>query len=304
MNMLHHHPYAHQVLPHRVVVLGGGGFIGGAIVCRLKELGITCISLGRPDFDLLKPDAAEKLAQTLGKQDTLVVVSAKAPCKDMIMLIKNNQMAHAVLGALKNQPVSHVVYISSDAVYKDSTLPLTEDSCAEPGSLHGVMHLSREVALRQEFAGPLAVVRATLVYGLDDPHNGYGPNRFRRLAASGQEIMLFGEGEELRDHVHVEDVAELVKRIILHRSVGIANAVSGQVVSFRTLADFAVKDFSSASNIKSTPRNGPMPHNGLRTFDNSAVLKAFPGFRFKSWQEGLSAVHLQHISQSKQERAQ
>jgi hypothetical protein len=29
---------------------------------------------------------------------------------------------------------------------------------------------------------------------MGDPHNGYGPNRFRRLAAAGQEIVLFGEG--------------------------------------------------------------------------------------------------------------
>jgi len=298
------HLHSQEVLPHRVVVLGGGGFIGGAILRRLKESGIACVSLGRPDFDLLKPGAAEQLSKQLSAQDTLVFVSAKAPCKDMTMLSENNQMAQAVVSALKKTPVAHVVYISSDAVYKDSTSPLTEDSCAEPGSLHGVMHLTREVALRQEFAGPIAAVRATLVYGLDDPHNGYGPNRFRRLAATGQEIVLFGEGEEQRDHVHVEDIAELVRNIILRRSTGIANAVSGQVVSFRDLAQFAVKDFASKSVIKSTPRNGPMPHNGLRPFDNSAVLKAFLGFRFKGWQEGLSAVHAQHISQSKQEKTQ
>ena len=298
------HFHSQEVLPHRVVVLGGGGFIGGAIVRRLKGSGIACNSLGRPDFDLLKPGAAARLAQTLGNQDTLIFVSAKAPCKDMDTLKDNNEMAQAVVAALRKKPVAHVVYISSDAVYKDSASPLTEESCAEPGSLHGVMHLTREVALRQEFAGPVAAVRATLVYGLDDPHNGYGPNRFRRLAAAGQDIMLFGEGEEQRDHVHVDDIAELVRDIILRRSTGIANAVSGQVVSFHALAQFAVTEFSSKSIIKGTPRNGPMPHNGLRPFDNSAVLKAFPGFRFKGWQEGLSAVHAQHISQSKQEKTQ
>ena len=298
------HFHSQEVLPHRVVVLGGGGFIGGAIVRRLKGSGIACNSLGRPDFDLLKPGAAARFAQTLGNQDTLIFVSAKAPCKDMDTLKVNNEMAQAVVAALRKKPVAHVVYISSDAVYKDSASPLTEESCAEPGSLHGVMHLTREVALRQEFAGPVAAVRATLVYGLDDPHNGYGPNRFRRLAAAGQDIMLFGEGEEQRDHVHVDDIAELVRDIILRRSTGIANAVSGQVVSFHALAQFAVTEFSSKSIIKGTPRNGPMPHNGLRPFDNSAVLKAFPGFRFKGWQEGLSAVHAQHISQSKQEKTQ
>ena len=298
-----HHLNAQEVLPHRVVVVGGGGFIGGAILHRLKENGIACISLGRPDFDLLKPEATELLAQILDAHDTLVFVSAKAPCKDMAMLSENNQMAQAVLAALKKQPVAHVVYISTDAVYKDSTSPLTEDSCAEPGSLHGVMHLTREVALRQEFAGPVATVRVTLVYGLDDPHNAYGPNRFRRLAAAGQKIILFGDGEEQRDHVHVEDVAELVRKIILHRSIGVANAASGQTVSFLELAQFAVSAFSSKSDIKCTPRIIPMPHNGLRPFDNSAVLKAFPGFRFKGWQEGLSHLHAQHNSQFKQEKA-
>ena len=299
-----HHLHTQEFLPHRVIVLGGGGFIGGAILRGLRKNGIACLCLGRPDFDLLNPGAADQLSQTLDAKDTLVFVSAKAPCKNMDMLKDNNQMAHAVLEALKKQPVAHVVYISSDAVYKDSTSPLTEDSCAEPGSLHGVMHLTREVALRQEFAGPVASVRATLVYGLDDPHNGYGPNRFRRLAAAGQVIVLFGEGEEQRDHVDVEDIAELVLKIILWRSSGIANAVSGQIVSFRALAQFAVDEFSSKSVIRGTPRKGPMPHNGLRLFDNSAVLKAFPGFRFKGWQEGLSAVHAQHMRQIKQEKAQ
>jgi nucleoside-diphosphate-sugar epimerase len=297
-----HHLHLQQALPSRVVVLGGGGFIGGAILRRLKQSGVACVKMGRPDFDLLKPGAVDQLAQNLDAQDTLVFVSAKAPCKDMAMLKDNNQMAQVVIGALKKRPVAHVVYISSDAVYKDSTSPLTENSCAEPGSLHGVMHLTREVALRQEFEGPVAAVRATLVYGLDDPHNGYGPNRFRRLAAADQEIVLFGEGEEQRDHVHVEDVAELVKKIILHRSSGIANAVSGEVVSFLTLAQFAVKEFSSKSVIKGSPRSGPMPHNGLRPFDNSVALNAFPGFRFKGWQEGLAAVHAEYFSKTKHEK--
>jgi nucleoside-diphosphate-sugar epimerase len=47
---------------------------------------------------------------------------------------------------------------------------------------------------------------------MGDPHNGYGPNRFRRLAAAGQEIVLFGGGEERRDHVLVDDVARDASR--------------------------------------------------------------------------------------------
>lgn len=285
------HDHGQAVKPKRVVVLGGGGFIAGAILRRLQADGIAAIGLGRPALDLLADGAADRLVQALDAQDTLVFASALAPCKDLQMLIENTRMAEAVCTALRHKPVAHVVYISSDAVYKDSPGPLTEASCAEPGALHGVMHLTREVALRQGYAGPLAIVRPTLVYGFDDPHNGYGPNRFRRLAAAGKEIVLFGEGEERRDHVDVEDVAALVSLIIARRSTGIANAVSGEVASFRELAEHAAAAFAPAVAIKGSPRSGPMPHDGYRPFDNSAVLKAFPGFRFKGWREGLAAIH-------------
>ena len=277
--------------PTRVVVLGGGGFIAGAIGRRLASEGITTLGLGRPGLDLMSAGAAAQLAGELKGSDTLVFASARAPCKDLAMLRDNLVMAEAVCTALAAQPVAHVVYISSDAVYKDSPAPLTEASCAEPGSFHGLMHLSREVALRAAHKGPLAIVRPTLVYGLEDPHNGYGPNRFRRLAAAGKEIMLFGEGEERRDHVDVADVAELVCRIAMLRSEGVANAVSGEAVSFRELAQFAAAEFPPEVPVKGSPRSGPMPHNGYRPFDNSAVLAAFPGFRFKGWREGLARVH-------------
>ena len=282
------HHFAQPRQPARVVVLGAGGFIAGAIVKRLTSAGIIVEGLGRPTVDLLQPGSAEVLARTLRPDDALVFASAKAPCRNLDMLRKNLAMAESVCTALKRRPVAHVVYISSDAVYKDSASPLTEASPAEPASYHGVMHLAREIALRAEYAGPLALVRPTLVYGPDDPHNGYGPNRFRRLAAAGKEIVLFGEGEERRDHVDVEDVAELVHRILVHRSEGIANAVSGEVVSFRELAEFTAAQVSPHVAVKGSPRTGPMPHNGYRPFDNRVVLQAFPGFRFKSWREGLA----------------
>jgi nucleoside-diphosphate-sugar epimerase len=285
------HAHAQPVKPQRVVVLGGGGFIAGAILRRLQADGIATIGLGRPALNLLAPHAAQQLARALKADDTLVFVSAKAPVKDVVMLRENIVMAEAVCTVLRECPVAHIIYVSSDAVYKDSPQPLNEASCAEPASLHGVMHLAREVALRQSYSGPLALVRSTLVYGFDDPHNGYGPNRFRRLAATGKEIVLFGEGEERRDHVDVEDIAELVRLITIHRSAGIANAVSGEVVSFRELAAFAASAFSPVVPVKGSPRTGPMPHDGYRPFDNSAALEAFPGFRFKGWREGLAAVH-------------
>lgn len=283
---LHESPYK----PDRVVVLGAGGFIGGAIARRLRSEGIEVFPLGRDTCDLLAPNAATRLTQKLRAKDTLVFVSARAPVKNVAMLMENIRMGEAVCVALKDRPVAHVIYISSDAVYKDSAEPISESSCAEPGSLHGVMHLTREVMLRSEFAGPLAFVRPTLTYGIDDPHNGYGPNRFRRLAAEGKDLVLFGEGEEQRDHVAVGDIAELALRIVLHRSTGIVNAVSGEVASFRTLAEFIAAQFEPRVAIQGSPRIGPIPHNGYRPFVSSAALTAFSDFSFTPWRKGIAAM--------------
>jgi nucleoside-diphosphate-sugar epimerase len=282
----HTHPTPQK--PARVVILGAGGFIGGAIHRQLQGDGVPTLALGRPAFDLLAAGAGEQLATTLQPDDTLIFVSAKAPVKNAAMLIENLRMAEPVCAALQQRPVAHVLYLSSDAVYQDSTEPLSESSCAEPGSLHGVMHLAREVMLRAVFSGPLALLRPTLVHGLDDPHNGYGPNRFRRLAAEGREIVLFGKGEERRDHVAVEDVADLACRVVLRRSSGIVNATSGEVVSFRELAEFCAAQFPTRVAVKGSPRSGPMPHDGYRPFAPSAALAAFPGFRFTPWRDGLA----------------
>ena len=64
-------------------------------------------------------------------------------------------MGAAVCQALRASPVQHVIYISSDAVYADSDQPLTERSCAQPASLHGTMHLTREVMLYNSVADTL-----------------------------------------------------------------------------------------------------------------------------------------------------
>jgi nucleoside-diphosphate-sugar epimerase len=274
----------------RVVVLGAG-FIGGAAADALAGDGVDVERLGRKAVDLLTDGAGDALAARLRPDDVLMVVAAEAPCKNGAMLERNIRMMNAVVAALKVQPVEHVIYVSSDAVYKDSDGPLTEESPAEPGSLHGVMHLSRERMLLDEGGVPVGILRPTLVYGANDPHNGYGPNRFRRLAVEGKEIVLFGEGEERRDHVLVDDLGDLLRRMVTHRSTGVLNGATGDVHSFREIAEMAAAQVANPPSIKGSPRSGPMPHNGYRPFDPAATFRAFPDFRYTRLADGLALTH-------------
>jgi UDP-glucose 4-epimerase len=293
--MLHHHN-ATPRLPDRIVILGAGGFIGGAIARKLAVSGAAALGLGRKELDLLDGAATGKLTSLLRPDDALLVVSARAPCKTPAMMLENISMVAPVCEALAKQPVAHVVYVSSDAVYADGPLPLTEASPAAPTSLHGAMHLAREqMLLAAASVTPLAILRPTLVYGAGDPHNGYGPNKFRRQANRGEAIVLFGEGEERRDHVDVDDIAEIVRLVLAHRSSGVLNIATGTVESFRALADKAVALSSRKVEIKTSPRSGPMPHNGYRPFDPKATSAAFPDFHYTAIEAGLARAQRQEF---------
>jgi len=276
--------------------MGAAGFVGSALVKILSARGASVLALTRRDIDLLTPDAQDKLALMLRTDDTFVAIAARAPCKNVQMLTENMKIVEGMVGALAKSPVSHVVNISSDAVYADSPGPLTENSVRAPTSLHGVMHLARELAF-QDVPAPFVTLRPSLLYGVADPHNGYGPNRFRRLANEGKDIVLFGEGEERRDHVLIDDVAELITRVIERRSTGSLNIATGKVHSFREIAELVTASAPKKVPIKGSPRNGPMPHNGYRPFDNTATQAAFPDFSYTTVLAGIAKA--QHDERSR-----
>jgi nucleoside-diphosphate-sugar epimerase len=283
------HSFQSPHRPERVVVVGAGGFVGAAIADRLERDATEVLRLRRSDVDLLAADAADRLSGLLRDGDVLVAAAAIAPCKTALQLRDNMTLALAIVqAAAARVKLSHVVNISSDAVYADCEAPLTETASRAPETLHGVMHLARELMFVDAFGGMLATLRPTLIYGVGDPHNGYGPNRFRRLAASGKPIVLFGEGEERRDHVAIDDVAEIAARVIFRRSIGALNVATGEVASFRDIAQMMAALSDHPVAISGSPRSGPMPHNGYRPFDIAACRAAFPDFSYTVLNDGLA----------------
>jgi UDP-glucose 4-epimerase len=206
-------------------------------------------------------------------------------------MMTNLRMAEAALQAFAAVPPAHLLYISSDAVYADNANPVTEQSPVAPSTSHGMMHAARELMFRTEVKAPFAALRPTLIYGARDPHSGYGPNRFRRQAAEGGPITLFGEGEEKRDHVAVEDVARLAVRILQHRSTGSLNAVTGVATSFSDIAHLVAGNFRPKVEVKYLTRTVPRPHLLHRFFDITNCYKAFPDFHFEPLADGLARVH-------------
>lgn len=282
--------------PARVVLLGARGFIGRTLVPALQRAGIATLPVSSADLDLATDCAADRLAAMLQPHDALVMLAALTPDKGRGLqpFLTNIHMAASLCGALGKVTPAQVVYLSSDSVYPMATGLVSEASCAEPDDLYGMMHLAREMMVKSATKAPVAVLRSTLVYGAEDTHNSYGPNRFRRMAHSDGKVTLFGEGEETRDHILVDDVAALTILVLRHRSIGTLNLATGRSISYAELAKKVAALLDNPIDITSTSRQTPITH---RHFDVTAIYKAFPTFNFTPLDKGLAKAHAEMLGQ-------
>jgi nucleoside-diphosphate-sugar epimerase len=270
-------------------VLGAGGFLGRRLLKACAVVGIEAAALGARDIDLTDAAAPARLAQCLRAKDAVVFLAALTPDKgrDSGTLMRNLVMARAVVEATRSVDIAQLVYASSDAVYSFADGLICEETPAVPLDLYGAMHRTRELMLAAEAKAPLAILRLTAVYGAGDTHNSYGPNRFLRQALKDGRIPLFGNGDETRDHLHVDDAVDLVLKVATHTSTGLLNLATGKSESFRAVAQMIAAMASRPIEIAPSPRQNPVTH---RHFDATNLLRAFPGTRFRALSEGLSTM--------------
>ena len=79
--------------------------------------------------------------------------------------------------------------------------------------------------------------------------------------------------------------------MLMHRSRGSLNAATGSVISFKEIAEAVCSQVPNPPKIETTPRHGPMPHNGYRPFDPAATRAAFPDFAYTLPRDGFAKVH-------------
>jgi len=285
-----------KIVPKRTVIIGAKGFVGQSICKVLKNDNMPILELSRNEVDFKKPEASLKLQSLLDQDDFIIIAAAEAPVKNNAMLLNNINIMKIIIDCILKKNIQRVVYVSSDAVYSDSINNLIEKSPVEPQSLHGIMHLTREIMLKQLEHIQLSIIRPTLIYGFKDPHNGYGPNQFFRLASINKNITLFGKGEELRDHVSINDVSKLIAKVTFSNFEGILNIASGKVISFKDIAKFIQKSYKNKINIIETERVGKMPHDGYRSFNIDKIHSLFPNFKITTLESGFKS-YFDNISQ-------
>ena len=277
----------------RVLLLGRTGFLGKAIHRAFHDDGILVRGYGSAELDLRRFEMLKALDGQIDADTVLIVASALTPDKGATLeVLQDNLLMSLNVGRyLETHAVGLCVYISSDAVYPFRGNPVTETTAVEPANLYALAkYCGERILARQAEARGLSLlnVRLTALYGPGDPHGSYGPNSFMRSLVKENTVRLFGKGEEQRDHLHVDDAARLVRRLVAAKASGTYNLATGHSRSFSDVVEVLRQVVPVSFEMASVPGKGPVTH---RHFDVTKLFLQVPGFRFMSLEQGLAGYY-------------
>ena len=223
---------------NRVLVTGGAGTIGAAVVRRL---------LRDPDYEVRVSDqrpAPDWMREgcEVHTGDLRVLEQAREAtrgCTHVIHLAAivggianfhklphtltevNNALYNAVIRAALDHDVQRFVYVSSSMVFERATeYPTTEEHIRDtpiPQSAYGFSKLTGEVYVRaaeEEHGFPYTICRPFNAYGPgempeDEPGIAHAvPDLIRKVLSGQKPLQIFGDGTQTRTLTHIDDIAD------------------------------------------------------------------------------------------------
>jgi len=214
-----------------ILVTGAGGFIGRSVVRRLLERGEAPLVLahrwqGPQGLESLLPtgdiDACIHLGWYADTRDYLVNASENRRClQDSLDLVER----------LGGHGCQSLVVAGTSAEYATSDSAFSEDAPVNPWSVYGAAKASLHQFLRSSLVPPGMVVSWGRIFNVAGP--GEDPNRLlpqvARSVLAGREISLTA-GTQVRDYLHVDDVAEGLVQAMYAARPGAYNISSGRGV--------------------------------------------------------------------------
>jgi UDP-glucose 4-epimerase len=306
----------------KILVTGGAGFIGSHIVDRLLKEDFEVLIL-----DDLSSGSLANIVHTQNNKNCKLVqgdIRDGALVKEVMMdvdavfheaalvsvplsiqkpLLTNDVNVTGTLTLLKaasDAGVKRFVFASSAAVYGvNSAKRISEDARLNPTSPYGIAKLSGEKYLEifNEFYG---IETVSLRY-----FNVYGPRQGLNLQAQyGGVITIFldrllrdlppiihGDGEQTRDFVYVEDVAEANMCALNSEDAagGVFNIGGGIRTSVNSLAESLKKllNKQDTRNLQTEPRGGDLRHSCADIRKAASILRFTPRYSFE---EGIQKL--------------
>jgi len=270
----------------KVLLTGGAGFIGSHLAKRWASEGARIVVL-----DSLRSGSRDNLTDVSHEfvegdvRDVSVVRKAMEGCRYVHHLAAmvsvpesmekpgeaeeiNAGGTLAVLEEAKKAGVEKVVFSSTCAIYGMVDRPAHRESDAPaPASPYAISKLAGEGYMNlfdESYGTPTAALRYFNVYGPgQDPNSAYAAAvaAFASRAKNQQQLMIYGDGEQTRDFVFIDDVVEANVRAA--KSVcGLYNIGCGERLTIKNLAEQIVAQSASNSEIvHAEPRAGDVRHS-------------------------------------------
>jgi UDP-glucose 4-epimerase len=268
----------------RVLVTGGAGFVGGALVRRLVRAGARVVVLddlftGRaevvpPQAELIEGSVEdERLVRDLVSHASVVfhlaarniIASTRDPRSDFATNIGGTLN---VLLAARESMVDRVVYTGSASIYGNPrSIPINEDDGIEPLSPYAVSKLGGEhycMAFYESYSVPVSVVRYSNVFGIgqrpDNPYCGVIA-KFFSATFEGRPLQVHGDGQQTRDFTYIDDAVDATLL------AAIRPRAEGEVFNVGTGIETSINDLAWLIG-QATERAISVEHIDRRDIDN------------------------------------
>lgn len=256
-----------------VAVTGGLGFIGSHLTDRLLDLGnhvMVIDDLSTGSYDNLRDphhEDLEVIEGNINELDLEEILSGKdfvfhqAAMASVPESVRDPVGCHRVnatgtlrlLVAALNAGVRRVVNASTSAVYGNSTeMPLSENARPMPLSPYAVSKVTGEYycSVFREYGLETVSLRYFNVYGpRQRPDSQYAAviPRFIDALLKGRTPQIYGDGEQSRDFIYVEDVVRANIYLAEHGSHEIYNVAGGSAITVNRLFEIISGIIGSSS---------------------------------------------------------
>jgi len=243
----------------RVLVTGGGGFIGSNLANALAaENDVIALDDGYLGTEENVNDDIEYVGRSVLEDDlpTDVDVVFHLAALSSYAMHEDNPTKGArvnvegfvnVVEQARDDGCETVVYASTSSIYGDRTEPSPEDMEVEVQTGYEASKLAREryaEYFHNHYDLSMAGMRFFSVYqGMEDgaeEHKGEYANLIAQFAddvANGRRPEIWGDGTQTRDFTHVDDIVRGLELAADHELTGIYNLGTGEQYSFNTLVD-------------------------------------------------------------------
>lgn len=275
-----------------VLLFGKNSNIGSAIVKSFREDGVQLRSFGSGECDFMKREQCIGFLKNLSPEPYTIVflaVISKWLRNNYESLLENIAMVNNFIEAQSQINVKHIIYFSSVDVYGTApVLPITEETKIDPDTWFGLAKYCCEWELGHSplIKCPLTVLRIPGVYG--NLHNDRSAiSKFICDIKDKGRVEISGSGTILRDYIHTQDVARMIKLLIQRPYDGTLNLTTGSSNSLLEIVEIIKRIVPDQFEVTHKPSDLEREFN--LSFDIGKLKSLFPKFKFTDLENGIRA---------------